>query len=122
MTKCVLIAEKHPSWRSSYREELERAFPDITIDELTSNLGDDLVEKVLNNEYKVVITNNRMTDYEGIEAITRIRNAGNNVPIYLITADSHRKETVMNGGATGYYNKSNFMIRDLVTELHQYLK
>ena len=120
--KYVLIAEKNSDWRELYKGELEKAFPDIIIDELTSNLGGDLVERVLSNKYAMAMSNDGMMDCTGIEAVKEIRRAGNKIPIYLITGDGLMEQTAKNAGATGYYDRSKFRMDDLVTELHQYLR
>ncbi|MEK6920278.1 MAG: response regulator [Nanoarchaeota archaeon] len=122
MTKRILIAENDSMWRDIYKNGLKDAFTDIEVDELATNSGKDLVERVLTGEYAVVITDNRKEDaISGMEAIRRIRKAGNNVPLYLITGDNHLDEVARTTGATGFFAKGYFNGSQFVEKMKPYL-
>lgn len=120
MTKKVIIADDHQSWREMYVQAVKSAFPEVNIDEVES--GTDLVERVLQGNYSAVISDNDMENKgAGLAALKRIRESGNNVPFYLISAGTN-KDTALNSGANGFYKKAEFDSDQLIADITQYLK
>lgn len=120
MTKYVLIAEDRDNWREMYVKAINRAFPEVQIDEVTS--GAELLEKMLQREYTAVVSDNRMNDkIEGIDALRRVRATGNNVPFYLLSGDDIESEAKA-AGVTRFYSKGSFSTRELVSDLTKYLE
>lgn len=120
MTKRVIIADDHQSWREMYVHAIRFAFPDVNIDEVES--GADLVKRVLQGDYSAVVSDNDMEDKgAGLTALRTIRESGNNVPFYLISAGTN-KDTALNSGANGFYKKAESDSDQLIADITQYLK
>jgi CheY-like chemotaxis protein len=79
--KSVIIAEDNKSVRESYKLWIEGG--GITIDEVEN--GSALVEKVKENDYSLILTDNNMPGgINGLKAIAEIRKFNKNIPIYLL--------------------------------------
>src|SRR3989338_10529834 len=106
MVKNVIVADDRENWRKMYVAVLSSAFPDVHIDEVET--GSDLVKRVLEGDYSLVISDNDMEGQgDGLEALRAIRKAGNNVPFYVISGRSIGDEA-LRLGANGFYNKALF--------------
>ena len=120
MTKNAIVADDHPSWRGMYVDTVKRAFPDVHVDAVET--GSDLVKRVLEGDYSLVISDNDMEGQgDGLEALRAIRKAGNNVPFYVISGRSIGDEA-LRLGANGFYNKACFDSDKVLEDMAQYLK
>ncbi len=120
MTKNVIVADDHQSWREMYVQAVKYSFPAVNVDEVES--GADLVERVLQGNYSVIISDNDMeNEGAGLAALKRIRESGNNVPFYLLSAGTN-KETALSSGVNGFYKKTEFDPDQLMADITQYLK
>ena len=80
MVKNVIVADDHPSWRGMYVDVVKGSFPDVHVD--TVETGSDLVRRVLQGDYSLVISDNDMEEKgAGLKALQTIRQSGNNVPL-----------------------------------------
>lgn len=71
----IIIAEDDPNLRKLYRMSVETFIPDGVIDEV--NNGSDLVTRVVEGNYDLVLTDNNMPPgLSGLEAIRQIRARG----------------------------------------------
>ncbi|MBN2454382.1 response regulator transcription factor [Candidatus Woesearchaeota archaeon] len=97
----VIIADDHEIVRNAlvrlindrYTEEVE------TVDD-----GEPLVEKVREGNYSVVITDERMKEMSGLDAIFEIRKFNTEVPIIMVS-NSDIAGVAMSSGATEYLEK-----------------
>ncbi|MBS3137587.1 response regulator [Candidatus Woesearchaeota archaeon] len=121
MVKNVIVADDRENWRKMYVAVLSSAFPDVHIDEVET--GSDLVKRVLEGNYSVVISDNDMESRNnGLEALQQIRLSGNNVPFYLVSAKGSAVERdAISYGATCFYNKVLFDSDKLIADITQYL-
>ncbi len=118
--KNVIVADDSQSWRDMYVEEVQFAFPDVHVDSVES--GSELVNRVLSGNYSLVLSDNDMEEHDdGLKALRTIREAGNNVPFYLLSAKSIGEE-VLSSGANGFYDKADFDSDKLVADITQHLK
>lgn len=122
MTKKILIAEDNKQILKMYR----RIFPDL-VNKYEVSLtfvtdGKSLVDTLLEDgkDYVLVITDNDMPWVNGLEAIKRIREAGNNIPICMVSGD-HNKNEALEAGANEFYQKpvSLKVLEDIVSRYLQ---
>jgi len=108
MARKVIIAEDDEQIRSflaSYMGEVKGL--DI---EVCEN-GEQLLEKIANTRYDLILTDNDMPRIRGVEAIKRIRESDKDILIYLMSGQA-AEEDALQAGANGYLHKP-FNIRDL---------
>ncbi|MBI5393496.1 response regulator [Candidatus Woesearchaeota archaeon] len=123
MVKNVIVADDRENWRETYVAVVASAFPDVHIDAVET--GTDLVKRVLEGNYSVVISDNNMESNDnGLEeALRKIRQSGNNVPFYLISAGRLTLERdALQSGATGFYKKESFDSDKLIGDITKYLR
>ena len=122
MLKNVIIAEDHPSWRGICVDLVKSSFPDVQVDVVET--GSDLVRRVLEGDYSLVISDNDMEEEDaGLKALQTIRGSGNNVPLYMVSSGSSdvvRKALCY--GANGFYKKENFNSDKLLEDIAQHLQ
>jgi len=81
--KSVIIAEDNKYLREIYICCIEEKVKDITIDEVEN--GSALIEKVKENNYSLILTDNKMLGgINGLQAIEKIREFNKDIPIYLL--------------------------------------
>jgi len=120
MIKNVIVADDDPNWRSTYVDAVKNAFPDVNVDSVES--GSDLVERVLQGDYSVVISDNDMEeDGAGLKALEAIREAGNQVPFYVCSGKSICDEA-LRLGANGFFDKICFDSDKMLEDIAQYLQ
>ena len=122
MVKKVIVADDHPSWREIYVNVVRDALPDVHVDEVET--GSDLVKRVLQGDYSLVISDNDMEEKgAGLKALQTIRQSGNNVPLYIVSAGSSDvARNVLRYGANGFYDKADFNSDKLKEDITQYLQ
>ena len=122
MLKNVIIAEDHLSWRGICVDLVKSSFPDVQVDVVET--GSDLVRRVLEGDYSLVISDNDMEEKgAGLKALQTIRGSGNNVPLYMVSSGSSdvvRKALCY--GANGFYKKENFNSDKLLEDIAQHLQ
>ncbi|HIH11512.1 TPA: response regulator [Candidatus Woesearchaeota archaeon] len=122
MLKNVIIAEDHLSWRGICVDLVKSSFPDVQVDVVET--GSDLVRRVLEGDYSLVISDNDMEEEDaGLKALQTIRGSGNNVPLYMVSSGSSdvvRKALCY--GANGFYKKENFNSDKLLEDIAQHLQ
>ena len=99
--KPIIIAEDYKDIRRIY-VNIIKELSEAEIDEAGN--GKELVEKVKQGDYSLVITDNSMPLMNGLEAITEIRKFNSSVPICMICADDIESEAI-ESGATDYIAK-----------------
>ena len=88
----------------------------------TSRLAD-AHELTLQNEYDVILLDRRLPDGEGLDFIPRLRRAGKNTPIIVLTARNQPMERVegLNVGADDYLGKP-FLVEELLARVRALLR
>ncbi len=120
MSKKVIVAEDHDSLREAYVGWFELNFDGVELEAVPD--GEQLVERVRNGGYSVVLTDNEMgSGINGLEAIRRIREFDKTVPIYMLSG-SDVKALALQLGATGYFDKVGLDLETIKTAIIQYLK
>jgi len=82
---------------------------EIQVDKVFNGIS--LVEKVLNGDYDLVITDYQMPtddgtpEIDGLQAIAQIRAQNETIPIYILTSDDNIEGRALEAGATGYIDK-----------------
>ena len=117
MTEKIIIAEDDAILREVL-ELLVGARYDARIDTVPD--GRSLVEKVRNDRYSVVLTDNRMLAMSGLQAIREIREFDQEVPIIMLSGFDV-KEEALETGATHYLDKSKVSGATLYPILDEYL-
>ena len=122
MTKKIIVADDRKAWRELYSGGIRFAFPNCSVDEVET--GSDLVERVLQGDYSLVISDNNMEgENDGLEALKKIRESGSEVPFYLVcAASSYVDQEARNHGANGFYNKSNFDLDKIIQDITPHLQ
>ena|SRR3989338_7582946 len=122
IVKKVIVADDHPSWREIYVGTVKNAFPDVHVDVVET--GRDLVERVVSGDYSLAISDNDMEEEgAGIKALRTLREAGNNIPLYIVSGGSSDvARNALRYGASGFYTKTEFDSATVVTEIAQYLQ
>ena len=118
MKKQIIIAEDNDAIRGLLVSIVSDAF-DAEITEVDN--AESLVEKVTNNNYDFILTDNEMKgSLKGIGAIKAIRAKGIAYPIYLMSGTA-TKEEALSAGAEGFIQKP-FKTREVADVLGKYLK
>ncbi|MBB3463095.1 response regulator transcription factor [Rhizobium sp. BK377] len=88
----------------------------------TSRLAD-AHELTLQNEYDVILLDRRLPDGEGLDFIPKLRRAGKNTPIIVLTARNQPMERVegLNVGADDYLGKP-FLVEELLARVRALLR
>jgi CheY-like chemotaxis protein len=111
--KTVLVADDEVSIRKLYQRELNREGYNVVF---ASN-AQEAVQKARENTPDLVIMDIRMPGMDGIEAMGRILEENNEIPVVINTAYSSYKDSFMSWCADAYVTKSS----DL-TELKETVK
>lgn len=122
MVKNVIVADDRESWRGIYVRAINHAFPNVQVDQVET--GTNLVERVLQGDYSVVISDNDMEGKnDGLKALQRIRESGSNIPFYLVcSGNSEVARDALRCGANGFYDKADFDSDRVLADVAQYLQ
>jgi len=105
MKKKIIIADDSEGFRRLLVGIVQKISKDIEIDEVSD--GTDLIQKVKENDYDAVITDNTMIKMDGLAAIERIRLFNKELPIYMVSGDFLIEKRALEKGATGFIDKFN---------------
>ncbi len=67
--------------------------------------GESLVEKVRQEQFDLIFTDNQMWIMSGLQAVSSIRQFNPKIPIYIVSTDGGIETEALSVGATGYINK-----------------
>jgi len=118
-TKRVIVADDKEEIRSILVRIIMGYRPNIEIDQVSD--GEDLVNKIRENGYCVVFTDNSMLKVNGIEAIRQIRGFNKEIPIYMMSGDFLVEHDALASGANGYIAKP-FNLNDIKTVLERHFR
>lgn len=101
--KTVLVADDETSIRKLYQRELQREGYNVVF---ASN-GQDAIKKARETSPDLVIMDIRMPGMNGIEAMGRILEENNEIPVVINTAYSSYKDSFLSWSADAYITKSS---------------
>ncbi len=113
----VLIVDDEPHLRLLYETELRRA----GFQTMTASSADQGLEYVETMKPDLVILDIRMAGMDGIEALQRILERDNTIPVVLNTAFSSYRDNYLTWAADAYVTKSSD-VTELVTTVEGLLK
>jgi DNA-binding NarL/FixJ family response regulator len=101
----ILIADDHAIVRRGLRDILLDEFPSAVIDEVGD--AEDLLNKVLQEEWSVIITDLSMPGRSGLEALQQIKIHCPALPVLILSIypEDQYAVRVLKAGAAGYLNK-----------------
>jgi DNA-binding response OmpR family regulator len=113
----VLIVDDEPHLRLLYETELRRA----GYETMTASNAAQGLEFVETMKPDLVILDIRMAGMDGIEALQRIIERDNSIPVILNTAFSSYKDNYLTWAADAYVTKSSD-VTELVETVHEVLE
>lgn len=101
----ILLADDHTMIRQGLAMILRRSYPFAEIIEISD--ADELKESLQNQKFDVVVTDLFMPGPPVVEVIRQARDAGNKVPIVILSMSMPERNAVrtIRAGANGYINK-----------------
>ena len=101
----ILIADDHEIVRKGLRQILLEEFSFAHIEE-TDN-GQTLVEKAIDSNWDIIISDIAMPGLTGIEALKRIRQSRISIPVLILSIQPEEQYThrILKAGASGYLSK-----------------
>jgi len=113
----VLLVEDDPSVRGAVERALRGAGHDIEL----ATAGDKALERATANPYDAIVLDRGLPGLDGLEVCRRLRAAGNDVPILMLTARAAVTERVegLDAGADDYVVKP-FALDELLARLRAF--
>jgi two-component system invasion response regulator UvrY len=101
----ILIADDHAIVRRGLGDILIEEFPFAEIEEAEDS--EDLIKKVVKNEWDVVLTDLSMPGRSGLEALCQIKQLQPKLPVLILSIYPEEQYAirVLKAGAAGYLNK-----------------
>ena len=114
----ILIADDHPMFREGLRGILAGC-PDINVADEASN-GQEVFEKVWNNEYDMVLLDIAMPGTPGLEVLKRLKNEKPKLPVLVLSMypEEQYAVRVIKAGASGYLTKESAS-EELITAIRR---
>ncbi len=103
----ILIADDHPIFRIGIKHILDED-PGMFSTEEADN-GDEALEKVLNNDFDVVLLDIAMPGKDGLEILKKIKKEKPNLPVLMLSMFPEKQFAIraLKIGASGYLTKGN---------------
>ncbi|MDO8467547.1 MAG: response regulator transcription factor [Nanoarchaeota archaeon] len=105
MPRKIIIAEDDENVREALQDFLSEIIEDCKIS--TASNGRELVDKVRNEDYDLIITDYQMPLLDGLEAVRQIRKFDKIIPI-IVQSGMPVEKLVLEAGASEYIDKLNF--------------
>ena len=101
----ILIADDHIIVRRGLKQILHEEFPFAFIEEVGD--AEELIKKVMNEEWSVVISDLSMPGRSGLESLQQIKQNHPKLPVLILSihSEEHYAIRVLKAGASGYLNK-----------------
>ena len=114
----ILIADDHPMFREGLRRILA-GYPDINVAGEASN-GQEVFEKVRNNEYDIVLLDIAMPGTPGLEVLKQLKNEKPKLPVLVLSMypEEQYAVRVIRAGASGYLTKE-IVSEELMTAIRR---
>jgi DNA-binding NarL/FixJ family response regulator len=102
----ILIADDHEVVRQGLEKILRTEYPDARIDAAVD--GEDLIRKVRETEWDLVISDLSMPSTGGLDALTLIREHRPDLPVLILTMHPEEQYALqaLKAGAAGYLTKN----------------
>lgn len=100
--KRVLVADDEQSIRRLYERELKKEGYEV----LFASNGREVIQMVKDGRPDVIVMDIRMPGMDGIEAMSRILEEDNELPVIINTAYSSYKDNFLSWSADAYLTKS----------------
>lgn len=106
MATRILVVDDSPVQLRIVGRLLEKSLTDLTVDYAAN--GTAAIEKVTSAKPDLIITDLRMPEMNGLELVKRIKSAGHEVPVILMTSFGNEQIAVqaLQSGAASYVPKS----------------
>jgi len=116
----ILIADDHTVVRRGLKQILLEEFRSAHIEEVSD--AEDLLKKVLKEEWDVVVSDISMPGKSGLEVLQEIKQHYPKLPVLILSVHSEDQYAVrvLKAGASGYLNKDSAP-EELVKAVHQLL-
>ena len=101
----VIITDDHPVVLKGLKEIISEGFDDVTID--VSTKGYDLLSKINNNDYDIVILDISLPDINGLEVLKEIKKRKRKLHVLILSMYPEENYAVraLKDGAQGYLSK-----------------
>src|SRR5437867_8050149 len=100
--KKVLVADDEHSIRKLYERELKKEGYEV----MFATNGQEAIQMVKNDRPDLIVLDIRMPGMDGIEAMSRILEENNELPVVINTAYTSYKENFLSWAADAYLTKS----------------
>ena len=100
--KRVLVADDEHSIRKLYERELRKEGYEV----MFATNGQEAIQMVKNDRPDLIVLDIRMPGMDGIEAMSRILEENNELPVVINTAYTSYKENFLSWAADAYLTKS----------------
>ncbi|MBA4416915.1 MAG: DNA-binding response regulator [Syntrophus sp. (in: bacteria)] len=103
----VIIADDHPVVLKGIKEIIEEHFDDATID--LSSSGYELLNKISNNDYDIVLLDISLPDINGLEVLREIRKKKRKLLVLILSMypEEQYAARALKAGANGYLTKKS---------------
>ncbi len=103
----ILIADDHPIVIKGIQQTLEDIF-DLVVTDVAGNTQE-VMKKIWNNEYDLVLLDISMPGRDGLEALRQIRKEKPRLPILVLSMYPEKRYAIraIRAGASGYLNKDS---------------
>ncbi|MDB5249228.1 MAG: response regulator transcription factor [Segetibacter sp.] len=101
----ILIADDHAIVRRGLRDILREEFPSAEIEEVSDT--EDLINKVIKEEWSVVLSDLSMPGRSGLDALQYIKQNHPRLPVLILSVHPEDQYAIrtLKAGAAGYLNK-----------------
>ncbi|MCX5811291.1 MAG: response regulator transcription factor [Proteobacteria bacterium] len=101
----IIIADDHPVVLKGLKEIIEEHFDDVTID--TSSKGYELLNKINDNDYDIVLLDISLPDINGMEVLREIKKKKRKLLVLILSMypEEQYAARALKAGANGYLTK-----------------
>lgn len=101
----VIITDDHPVVLKGLKEIISEGFGDVAID--VSSKGYELLSKIGNNDYDIVLLDISLPDINGLEVLKEIKKRKRKLPVLVLSMypEENYAARALRGGAHGYLTK-----------------